>query len=1148
MKKLSNKIIILFTVFCMLMSISLPTAFAAEGEIEQSIVGELTQSTENIETPVAAEAQESEKTEETAISGESVQPMSVSSPTEDVINYHLNSIVIKKTSAVTGELLAGAVFEVSEVNPSVSGTSGTIIGRYTTDYTGVVVVTGLEPGGYIVKEVQPPQNYMLSENSQQQAWLKADGTSIVEVVFSNYPYGNLLVKKVDATTNTPLSGAGFFVTTGAGAAVGENNGRYTTDHTGSFLISNLKPGAYVVREEIAPSGYLLDTTPQTIQIGTDGKTYSLSFTNKPIGGLLIKKYDSITREPLAGAIFRITDISGAVIGTGDGMYTSDSQGNIYIPGLKPGGYKITETQAPYGYKLNNNTQTIQISDHKIYTLEFVNEPLNSLTISKMDGDSKSPLAGATIKVTKADDTFVAERTTDSSGKIVLTGLQDGYYKVFETVAPTGYILNGSVKLVNITGAGSSGGGNPAYVEIYNYKQGGIQINKVDAITNKGLHGAVYEVRKIDGTLIGSNYTTDNTGNVLIPNLQPGWYTATEITPPSGYQNSPQNVDSYNSNSGYYNNVSYYISGSKVYFTYNGITYYASGSTAYYIENGYTYKGHSDDADVYTYTSGGIVRFRINGITYYSQGTQPYYIMNGTTYSGFPDYYPNSNTDWATDNGKAVGGYKLIGSVTQNVQVVAGSNTTVQFKDYQYATLTIKKIDHTTGKPLANVTFTVTQDNGLNKGTYKTDANGLIKIVDLEPGNFNILETQNPNEGYDRPSSEPKTVSLNWGDSKVVTFENYKLATVNVVKVNDNGEPMADVAILLLDSNKNVIQTGVTDVQGNLVFNGLRAGTYYWQEVVPEGYTNSPLPTMFTLNWSDAKIINITNVISKGQIHIMKVSDGNNNTTGQLDGARLPGATFVVKDENNKVVDTLTTDQNGSAVSKALPYGHYVVWETQAPHGYHKTNEPSYVDITEDGMIYDIIIKNKPLELGLTIAKTGIYETQAGDSFYYTISNVANTSNVALTNFNWVDSIPTYAIRLQKIETGAYSHQVNLTVSFRTNYNTDWRDWGSNIDTTQNSELNFGNVLGQDEYVTEIRFNYGTVPEGFRMVEEARIYATTLCELENGFSFTNNIHLSGTSEGEVIHAYDSWTTKVWKLKGWTPCGKLPQTGGGKKDSD
>ncbi len=230
--------------------------------------------------------------------------------------------------------MAGAAFEVRRVNEEMSGGSGTLIGRYTTDNSGVIVITGLEPGGYVVEEVQAPPNYMLIENSKQQVWMKYDGTSI-EV--SNIPYGNLLVTKSDALTGKPLQGARFRVTEGTGAVAGNTNGEYTTDSGGQFLVSNLKPGAYVVTELEAPHGYVADIVPQTVTIGVDGKTYQVNFANQPIGGLLITKRDSISMLPLSGATFQITDSHGAYIGdSGNGLYTTDATGTIIIADIEPG--------------------------------------------------------------------------------------------------------------------------------------------------------------------------------------------------------------------------------------------------------------------------------------------------------------------------------------------------------------------------------------------------------------------------------------------------------------------------------------------------------------------------------------------------------------------------------------------------------------------------------------------------------------------------------------------------------------------------------------------------------------------------------------------------------------------------------------------
>lgn len=125
----------------------------------------------------------------------------------DIPNYPLNSIIIKKSDAITKEMLQGATFEVIKTSGETSGTNGTVIMTVTTDISGVIVITGLEAGTYAIKEIDPPTNYLIAETNLQTVTLKADGTSIVEVLFNNYPYGSLLINKVDSKTNDPMQDA-----------------------------------------------------------------------------------------------------------------------------------------------------------------------------------------------------------------------------------------------------------------------------------------------------------------------------------------------------------------------------------------------------------------------------------------------------------------------------------------------------------------------------------------------------------------------------------------------------------------------------------------------------------------------------------------------------------------------------------------------------------------------------------------------------------------------------------------------------------------------------------------------------------------------------------------------------------------------------
>lgn len=443
-------------------------------------------------------------------------------------NWPLNSLVIKKTNAISGELLAGAVFELYRADEQVSGVPGTNIGRYTTDHSGVVVITGLEPGYYIVKEVQAPQYFLISENSQQHGYLKADGTSVLEFAFANYPYGGLLIVKTDAKTHQPLSGARFKVTDSAGAVAGSSNGEFVTDEHGEVLIPNLKPGAYIVTELEAPAGYALTVQPRTIDIGTDGKTYKAEFANEPLGSLVIRKLDKATKQPLEGAEFMITAADGSVVGTSNGIFVTDQNGIIEIPNLPRGSYVIKETRAPEGYVLENKAQTIAISYGLTYTVTVENDKLSGVQIIKIDTSTKAPLKDAQFTIYKKSGDVVGRYTTNGDGIIIVDGLAPGWYKAVESKAPNGYLIDDTPQDFEVT--------SNQFIKLVfeNKPLSGLTILKTDAQTNKPLAGVKFEVKKPNGEQIGI-YTTDKSGRIDISSLEAGTYLVTETQALDGYE-------------------------------------------------------------------------------------------------------------------------------------------------------------------------------------------------------------------------------------------------------------------------------------------------------------------------------------------------------------------------------------------------------------------------------------------------------------------------------------------------------------------------------------------------------------------------------------------------------------------------------------
>lgn len=452
---------------------------------------------------------------------------------EEIPNYPLNSIVIKKTDANTSKLLAGAAFEVRKVSGDISGNSGTIIGRYTTDDSGIIVITGLEAGAYLIEEVQPPANYLLSENSKQQAWLKADGTSVVEVAFANYPYGHLLITKTDADTKKPLAGAKFKVTTADGTVVGNANGEFITDSNGEILIPNVRPDSYVVTEIQAPTGYEISEEAKTIQVGTDGGTYQLRFADRALNGLVISKIDEETREPIKNVTFEVSKMNGERIGT----YRTDSDGKIALSNLESGWYTVIETKEAKGYALDKEPKHIEVKNGKQVLLTVTNRQTSSMLIHKIDSVTGEGIYGVTFLVSDARHNPIGQYTSDQNGYVYIDReLKDGKYYVQEIQPAEGYLIDHTEKTFYVEY------GETSHITWKNTPQmGQIQITKKSADDNpmNGLAAgtllpdAVFEIYSRAGNLVDT-VKTDKNGRAVSKTLPLGRYVIKETKAPNYY--------------------------------------------------------------------------------------------------------------------------------------------------------------------------------------------------------------------------------------------------------------------------------------------------------------------------------------------------------------------------------------------------------------------------------------------------------------------------------------------------------------------------------------------------------------------------------------------------------------------------------------
>ena len=452
-------------------------------------------------------------------------------------NTPLSAIIIRKVDSESGQPLEGAWFRIRYLGGT-SGTGGTVIGEYRTSSNGTIVATGLKAGTYVCEEISAPDGYVITDATET-IYLSGKDQDVITVTFGNDKMGSLLIVKKDAVTGAPISDVEFFITDSDGSVIGTANGRYVTDSAGTIRIDGLTPGMTVIAREVrAKDGYILDDTPQSIKIKRNS-VMTLEFRNQPKGGVLVKKVDAVTNAPISNVEFLVTDSDGNLIGNANGKFVTDSAGTFTITDIAPGTTLVVkETRAKDGYILDDTPQTVKVKSNDIVTVEFRNQPKGNLIIVKQDSVTKEPLEGVQFKIVYADGSYVDAEGgalsstglywTDKEGKITISGIS-GTIVATEVKSIPGYSIDENARTQTVVV-------NPNDTQtlyFYNTPVGGLQIIKSDKDSGKRIAGVKFEIRKMNGEIIGT-FTTDSDGVIYLPEAESGWYTVTELKAASGY--------------------------------------------------------------------------------------------------------------------------------------------------------------------------------------------------------------------------------------------------------------------------------------------------------------------------------------------------------------------------------------------------------------------------------------------------------------------------------------------------------------------------------------------------------------------------------------------------------------------------------------
>ena len=1034
------------------------------------------------------------------------------------VDYEKPGLEIIKKNIANGEPIEGVTYRIEQIDGSFSTSA-------TTDNHGRIFLESIPVGSYKVTEINVPSHVILCPIPQEVA-LKPGKTSTV--TFFNALKPSLEIRKVDSVTGDPIKGAKFQIWYGSNHTdTGELNdlGTCFSDASGKIILPEIKDGWYKVTELEPASGYAIKEPATQECFISGGESKVLTFENTPLSAIIIRKVDSESGQPLEGAWFRIRYLGGTS-GTGGtviGEYRTSSNGTIVVTGLKAGTYVCEEISAPDGYVITDAAETVYLSgkDQDVITVTFGNDKMGSLLIVKKDAVTGAPISDVEFLVTDSDGSVIGNANgkyvTDSAGTIHIDGLTPGMTVIAREVrAKDGYILDDTPQSIKIKRNAVM------TLEFRNQPKGGVLVKKVDSVTNAPISDVEFLVTDSDGNLIGNangKFVTDSAGTFTITDVAPGTtLVIKETRAKAGYilDDTPQTVK-VKSNEVTTLEFRNQPKGNLIIVKLDSVTKEPLEGVEFkivYADGSYV------DAEGGTLSSTGLYwtdkegKITISGIS----GT-----VVVTEIETIPGYTIDENTR------------------TQTVVVNPNDTQTLYFYNTPVGGLQIIKSDKDSGKRIAGVKFEIRKMNGEIIGTYTTDSDGVIYLPEAESGWYTVTELETAS-GY-LLDTTPHRIEVKDGQTATLEIANRKACSILIHKVDANtGDGIYGVTFVIYDSGRNPIMEVTTDQDGYAYIDKeLAAGKYYIRELeAADGYILDKQYKTVYVEAGKTSTIEWENTAVTGQIQITKYAAESNAITGQAGGVTLKGATFeIVRERSGKVVDYITTDARGVAASKPLPLGRYLIREVSAPAYYQVSAETFDVTLEYAGQIIKLAAYNKPAELGVTLTKTGIKEVLAGSKMSYRFT-IANTSNVDLQNFYFHDKIPYDVTTVSALTTGTYNARLTYRILYKTNYN-DYRVLASNLLSTNNYSFGLSGLqLMAGEVVTDIYFDFGTVPSGFQSVTKPTLMVSVNPRTANKYYVTNRADAGGKFGETWQSANASWITIVRNL---TPVRKplLPKTG-------
>jgi uncharacterized surface anchored protein len=886
---------------------------------------------------------------------------------------------VTKRDAVTGENVAGAVFDLSQSSTFPAGSTIRLTTR--ADGTTVPQRFGIGAGTTVyVREVSVPAPY-LRDPTVKQVTLIPNQT--VGVTFENHRARGHIELTKQGTNNTPVQGAVFEVRNSANALVAT----LTTDALGKAETGFLPLGTYTVTETFVPAPYILDSTPITMTLTYKNMITPVVVTAKTVsndaarGRLeIIKQGDNNT--PVQGAIFEVRNAANALVAT----LTTDAQGKAQTRLLPLGTYTVTETYVPAPYILDPTPITMSLTYKDMNTPVVVTAKTVSndvaegrIKIVKKDSISQEVLAGAIFEIRDDSDTVVDTITTDANGVAISKILPLGDYTVKELKPPADFVPNDTV--YNVTVAYKDANTPVVEVEMTIENEpirGKIRVIKLAQGEATPIEGATFELFNPDdtpavdlyGNLVGT-LTTDSDGMALTPYLRTGTYILRETGAPEEFYISDDDFEV--KIVCHDEEVTQYVRNERIMLRLRIIK---SDSTTDELLHGAEFQIYDSVGDLVTFTV--IVDGRpvtVDRLVTNDDGI-------AISASGLPI------GTYTLREVKAPDGYASIGDITFEITrdtdyveiPLVGKTLDVRIGNAPTVIeLSKKKITGDGELPGAHLQVIEKESGAVVEEWVSTDTPHVI--LKLKVGVTYILrETLSP-AGYTIATDIEFTV-LDTGEVQPVVMRN-KLTRVEIHKQDkETGEALEGVEFQIQDKGGNaqrfVYDSALnayvweefahagnssiltTNAAGTILIYGLPIGEYEFSETKESpGYKRLRNPIAFTVkdnsDVTSPVVIDLENEMNEVTLE----------KTDLVTGNPVVGAVIQIFDEAGDLVREVTTDENGQVLIKGLPAGTYTFREVLAPEGYILNEETFTFTIDELGNVTGVTeFTNEPTSLAI----------------------------------------------------------------------------------------------------------------------------------------------------------------------------------------